>query len=87
MRYGRKKGKSSAFQWLGRHDLNAKTAQPHVSVLAGSEQTDRRNPQVPENLRTETDLAPLLRTGGVSAAVALVRNLATGTPAVPSRKR
>src|SRR5450830_1202920 len=64
----------SAFQRFGRHDLDAEAAEADVGALAGCEQADRGNAEVFENLRAEADLAPLPRTGGFGAGVALVRN-------------
>src|SRR3954454_1576719 len=44
---------------LGRLDLDTKTGQPDITALAGRIEPDRRDAQVAQNLRPETDLAPL----------------------------
>src|SRR3954468_15526842 len=44
---------------LGRLDLDAETGQPDITALAGCVEPNRRDAQVAQNLRAETDLAPL----------------------------
>src|SRR5262245_64630946 len=64
----------SVFDRLGRYDLDVKAAKADVGSLAGSQQPDRRNPEILEDLRTEPDFPPLLRTCDIGTRVAFVRN-------------
>src|SRR5262245_7526292 len=64
----------SVFDRLGRYDLDVDASETHVGSLAGSQQPDRGNPQILEDLRTEPDFPPLLRTCDIGTGVAFVRN-------------
>src|SRR5262249_30279449 len=46
---------------LGRHDLNPEPGETDIGELGGSQQADRGDAQVLENLRAQPDLAPLPR--------------------------
>src|SRR5262245_36764364 len=57
-----KKADGSAFQRFRRHNFDPETAQPDIGALARRQQADRGNAEIFEDLRTQADFAPLLRT-------------------------
>src|SRR6266480_2378110 len=46
-------------QGLGRLDLNAEPGEPDIGARAGCVQLDRADPQIAQDLRTESDILPL----------------------------
>src|SRR5271166_3269408 len=51
----------SPLDWLRRHDLDAEAGQADIGhVRRGSQKPYRTDTEIPEDLRAETDLAPLL---------------------------
>src|SRR5581483_10350088 len=78
---GEKKAGRSAFQSFGGHDLDSETSKTDIGALARCQQAHRRDPQILQDLRTQADLAPLLRARRLGAGVAMrnVSNRNTGS--------
>src|SRR5689334_9439574 len=64
----------SAFERLGRRDLDAEAAEADIRALAGGEQPDRGDAEVFQDLGAEADLAPLPRARRLGPGRRLLRD-------------